>query len=64
MSDCHTCKHSSCRDGGSRRRFLTAAGAAAVPAQLDVFEFASSLVGAEAKPREKPLVCVWPLPEH
>jgi len=58
MSDCHTCKHSSCRGGGSRRRFLTAAGAAAVAAQLDVFEFAASLLGAEPKPREKPLISV------
>ena len=24
MSDCHTCKHSGCRGGASRRRFLTA----------------------------------------
>ena len=58
MSDCRKCKHLSCRGGGSRRRFLTAAGAAAVAVQFDVFEFASSLVGAEPKPREKPLICV------
>ncbi|MFH1918880.1 MAG: hypothetical protein ABIP48_03190, partial [Planctomycetota bacterium] len=37
---------------------MTAAGAAAVATQLDVFEFASSLLGAEPKPREKPLISV------
>ena len=37
---------------------MTAAGAAAVAVPLDVFEFASSLFGAEPKPREKPLICV------
>ncbi len=58
MSDRHTCRHASCSEVGSRRRFLTTAGAAAVAAQLDVFEFASSLFGAEPEPREKPLFCV------
>jgi len=58
MSEHHKCKHSSCLGGGSRRRFLAAAGAAAAAVQLDVFEFASSLLGAEPKPEEKPLVSV------
>ena len=62
MSECRKCKQSSCAEIGSRRRFLTAAGAAAVAVQLDALDYASSLFGAEEKPRvtpsDKPLISV------
>ena len=52
------CLRSGCPHGLSRRRFLTSAGAMAAATQMGLFDFASSLFAAEAKPPGKPVVNV------
>jgi hypothetical protein len=51
-----TCAKSCCPFMLNRRRFLTSAGALAVAAQTGLFDFASSLFGAEPRTAGKPLV--------
>ncbi len=72
MSDCRTCAGWRCPTGVSRRRFLKAAAGAAAAVQLDVLDFASSLLGGEAAPAARPVIsvafalrtrgggCTWP----
>ena len=51
-----TCFESGCPLQMNRRGFLATAGAFAVAAKLSLFEFASSLFGAESKPAGKSVV--------
>ncbi|MHC4912064.1 MAG: hypothetical protein ACYTE5_03555, partial [Planctomycetota bacterium] len=53
-----TCAKSGCPLLMNRRGFLTTASAMALAAKMSLFDFASSLFGANSKPAKKPLVRV------
>jgi hypothetical protein len=57
MQTHETCAHSCCCLKLNRRRFLTAVGTLAAATKMGMFDFASSLFGAEQKSTEKPLIC-------
>jgi len=56
MASLPTCRPSRCPLTLNRRRFLMGAGASVLAAKIGLFEFASSLVGAEPKPAGRPRI--------